>query len=96
MKSLLDNYLKNSTFNERNKNPLKEGVIATLSDMLEREDTAKNLPLAFDKLLEFHLSYLDRSKFKDSKEHENTAILATLCFSMIALEKNILNKNKGV
>ncbi|WP_033424915.1 hypothetical protein [Methylotenera sp. 1P/1] len=89
MTTLLESYLKRTTFNERNKNPREEGIISTLSEMIEREESLNNSSKLDEKLLEFHLMYLDRNKFKGDREHENTAILATLCFKMMLINKQL-------
>lgn len=88
-KTLLDTYLNKTTFQERNRNPRNEGVIATLSDIIERENSFENLPKSIDKMHEFHKLWIDRSKVKDEDELERVATMMTLCFSMMVLNKQL-------
>jgi len=96
-KTLLDTYLGRTTFQERNQNPRTEGIVSTLSDILEREDSFENLPKSIDKLHEFHRMSIDRSKVKDEDELERVATMMTLCYSMSLLDKHLqrtMNINK--
>lgn len=93
-KTLLDKYVDNTTFKERNQNPRNEGIIATISDMVEREGSFENLPKALPKIHEFHRAFIDRSKVKDDEELEKVATMFTMCFSMMVLDKHLSRKMK--
>lgn len=88
-KTLLDTYLARSTFQERNRSPRTEGIIGTLSDIVERKGSFENLPQALETMHEFHRLTVDRSKVKDAEEHEKVATMMTLCFSMMLFDKHI-------
>ncbi|WP_175849287.1 hypothetical protein [Burkholderia cepacia] len=93
-KTLLETYLNNTTFQERNQNPREEGIIATLSDIVERESSFENLPNALPKLHEFHRMLIDRSKVKDEEELEGVATMMTLCLSMMIMDKHFAKQMK--
>ena len=88
-RTLLENYVSKTTFKERNTNPRTEGIIATLSDIIERDSSFENLPKSLEKMQEFHRLIIDRSKVKDNEELERVATTMTLCFSMMVLDKHI-------
>lgn len=88
-KTLLENYVSKTNFRERNTNPRTEGIIATLSDIIERENSFENLPKSLDKIQEFHRLIIDRSKVKDEQELETVATAMTLCLSMMIFDKHI-------
>lgn len=93
-KTLLDIYLQRTTTQERNRNPREEGIIATISDIIERENSFENTPKATAKLHEFHKMLIDRSKVKDDDELERVATMMTMCLTMSIMTKHI-NRNKS-
>lgn len=85
-KTLLSTYLEKTTFKDRNSNPRQEGLIATISDIVEREESFENLPKAISKIDEYHRMLIDRSKVKDKEEFEQVANMLNLCFSMMVFD----------
>lgn len=88
-KTLLQKFISSTTFRDRNTNPRLEGIVATLSDIVERESSFENLPKAIHKLHEFHRMAIDRSKVNSDDELEVEATIMTVCLSMMLLDKHI-------
>ena len=88
--TLLSLYLSKTTTASRNKNPREEGLVAGLSDVIERENAIINLPKALPKLNEFHSLLVDSSK----KEAKEAAELMTLCFAMCVIDKELTKETK--
>lgn len=95
-KTLHQKYLDNTTFKERNQNPVIEGIVETLSNCLEHEGSFTQLPKAIDKLQEFHLLFVDRNKLDKPEDHEQTATMMTLLYSMMLFEKHIQQGAKRI
>lgn len=93
-KTLLEVYADKTTLNERNSNPRNEGIVATLSDIIERESSFENLPNAIHKVHEFHKLWIDRSKVKDEEELERVATMFDACFTMMICDKWISKRMK--
>ncbi|WP_176323126.1 hypothetical protein [Burkholderia vietnamiensis] len=93
-KTLLQSYLDKTTFKQRNSNPREEGIIATISDMVEREGSFENLPKALPKIHEFHKLWIDKSTVKDEEELEKVATMFDLCFSMMVINKEFSRKRE--
>lgn len=93
-KTLLDMYMDRTTFKERNSNPRNEGIVSTISDMVEREGSFENLPNTIPKLHEFHKLWIDRNKVKDEEELEQIATMFDICFTMMVCDKWISRKMK--
>lgn len=94
-KTLLESYTDKTTFNDRNRNPREEGIIATLSDIIERDTTLENLPNALPKIHEFHKMWIDRSKVKDEDELERVATMFDVCLTMMILDKQLCKAVRG-
>ena len=92
-KTLLDTYMERTTFHERHNNPRLEGIIATLSDIVEREESYDNLPKALNQLHEFHKMFIDKNKVKDEEELEKVATMMTVCLTMMIFNKQC-SKNR--
>lgn len=90
-KTLHQSYLSRTTSKYRNQHPREEGIIATLSDIVERETSFENLPKALPKLHEFHKMAIDKLQVKNDEELERTATLMTVCLSMLIIDKHIFN-----
>jgi len=93
-KTLLETYMDRTTFKDRNRNPREEGLVATLSDIVEREGSFEHLPQAINKLHEYHRMSIDRMKVKDEDELERVATMMTLCFSMMLMDKHFKSKRR--
>lgn len=91
-KTLLASYIEKTTANSRNQNPREEGLIATISDIVERESSFENLPKALPKIHEYHKLLIDRSKVKDDDELEMVATMFDLCFSMMIIDRHFARK----
>ncbi len=93
-KTLYEKYIDSTTFSQRNHSPRNEGIIATLSDIVEREDSFENLPLATEKLHEFNRMFIDKNKVSNQDELEKIATLMTVCLTMMIFDKHVSSKMK--
>lgn len=95
-KTLHEKYLDNTTFKERNRNPVIEGIVETLSNCVEHEGSFTQLPKALDKLQEFHLMMVGRNKLDKVEDHEKVATTMTLLYSLMLFEKHIAHGMKRI
>lgn len=95
-KTLHQKYLDNTSFKERNKNPVIEGIVETLSNCVEHEGSFTQLPKALDKLQEFHMMFIDKRRLDKVEDHEKVATMMTLLYSMMLFEKHIEHGMKRI
>ena len=89
-KTLYENYIDRTTKLGRNKDPREEGIVSTLSDIIERECSFENLPNALPKLHEFHKLWINRSKANNNEEEiEKIATMFDICLSMMIFDRHL-------